>query len=185
MKRKFKTLGLVMAAVFAMSAVSVSAASAAEFHAASAPVTLSGSQTTSHVFTTAAGTVTCKVATFSGTSSVKTTSEITMVPTYEGCTAFGFVEVPVHVKGDYLFTANGDIHITGKFQITAPFCTTTVEGPQTIKGGNSFANNAGKTDVNVTTNAKGIAYDECGTPRTGATYTGGTTVTGSSNVWYE
>lgn len=182
MKRKFKTLGLVMAAVFAMSAVSVSAASAAEFHAETAPVTLSGSQSSTHVFTTAAGTVTCKVATFSGSSSVKTTKEITMTPKYENCTAFGFISVPIDVKGDYLFTANGDIHVNGEFLITTPGCTTTVS-KQTIKGGNSFSNGAG--DVNVETNASGIAYNECGTERTGATYTGKTTVTGSSVIWYE
>lgn len=185
MKRSLKTLGLVLAAVFAMGAVMASAASAAEFHSAAAPVTLSGSQSTSHVFTTNAGTVTCKVATFSGSSSVKTTSEITMTPKYENCTAFGFISVPIHVKGDYLFTANGDVHVNGTFEITAPGCTTTVSGPQTLKGANSFSNNAGKTDVIAKTNASGIAYNECGTARTNGTYTGTTTVTGTSNVWYE
>ncbi|HEV2791648.1 MAG TPA: hypothetical protein VGV69_10155, partial [Solirubrobacterales bacterium] len=67
MTRKFKTLGLVLAAVFAMSAVMASAASATEFTAASYPVTYSGTQepTEPHVFTADGYETTCKDASFS------------------------------------------------------------------------------------------------------------------------
>ena len=190
MKRNLKTLGLVLASVFAMSAIGASAASAAEFHSAVHPQSVSGSQTTSHVFTTDAGTVTCKKATFSGTTAAKTSTTQTLTPSYTECTAFGFVNVPIHINGcGYIFHNNGTTVVecpSGKsIQITAPFCTTSV-GAQHIASGMSFGNNAGKTDIVATTNIKGIAYNECGTPKTNGTYTGTTTVTGASgSIWYE
>ena len=74
MNHHLKALGLVLASVFTMGAISASAASAAEFHASTAPIGVTGTQTTGHVFTTNAFTITCKVATFSGTQAAKTTS---------------------------------------------------------------------------------------------------------------
>jgi hypothetical protein len=192
MKRNLKALGLMLAAVFAMSALGATAASAAEFHAASAPVTINGTQSTGHQFKTDAGTVTCKVATFTGTQSSKTSATVTMTPTYKECTAFGFINVPIHTNGcAYIFNANGNTEVecpAGKtFEITAPGCTTKV-GPQSITGGNTFTNNAGKTQITVDTDITGkIAYNECGSATTGGTYTGGTTVTGAGGVavWWE
>jgi hypothetical protein len=191
MNRKIKTLGVVLASVFAMSAIGASAASAAEFHSAIHPQEIHGTQTTGHVFTTNAGTVTCKKATFTGTTSAKTSATQTLSPDYNECTAFGFINVPIHENGcAYIFDASGTTEVEcpegKKIEITAPFCTTTV-GPQHIAGGMSFANNAGKTDINATTNIKTeIDYNECGTNRTNGSYTGGTTVTGASgSIWYE
>ena len=184
MKRKFKALGLVLASVFAMSAIGASAASAATtFHTAVHPQSVSGSQTTTHVFTTDAGTVTCKKATFSGTTAASTSATQTLTPDYSECTAFGFVNVPIHENGcGYIFNANGTTEVEcpsgKKIEITAPFCTTTV-GPQHIAGGMSFSNGTG--DVNATTKIeKEIDYNECGTNKTNGSYTGTTTVTGGS-----
>jgi hypothetical protein len=195
MNRKIKTLGIVLASVFAMSAIGASAASAAEFHSAVHPQEIHGVQTVGHVFTTDAGTVTCKTATFTGTTSAKTSPTQTLAPDYNNCTAFGFINVPIHENGcDYLFNANGTTEVKcptvsgvkQKIEITVPFCTTTV-GEQHIGAGMSFTNNAGETDIIATTNIKEeIDYVECGGPLTeNGSYKGTTTVTGKSgSVWY-
>jgi hypothetical protein len=190
MKRNFKTLGVVLAAVFAMSALGASAASAAEFHSAVAVQAVTGTQSTSHVFTTTSGTVTCKTAQFTGSTTAKTTTTQTMLPNYDNCTAFGFIGVPIHENEcEYIFNVNGSTELkcpAGKsIEITVPGCTTTV-GSQTFASGNTFSSNATKTDINVTTNVSGIKYKECGgAEQTGGTYKGTTTTTASSAIWYE
>ncbi|HEX3240504.1 MAG TPA: hypothetical protein VHR18_10265 [Solirubrobacterales bacterium] len=182
MNRKIKTLGVVLASVLAMSAIGASAASAAEFHSAVHPQEIHGTQTTSHVFTTNAGTVTCKKATFTGTSAAKTSATQTLSPDYNECTAFGFINVPIHENGcALLFYANGTSEIAcpfgKKIEITAPFCTTTIY-PQHLTGGVTYATIT--TDITVTTNITGIHYNECGTTRTNGTLTGKTTWVGVS-----
>ena len=184
MNRKLKTLGLVLASVLALVALTASNASAAFFVSAVHPQTINGSQTTSHVFTTNAGTVNCKKATFSGTTGEYIAETQTLTPDYSECTAFGFINVPVHENGcAYVFNAGGTTEVEcpegKKIEITAPFCTTTV-GPQHFSSGMSYSNNAGETDIVASTNISGISYNECGTSRTNGTYTGGTTVTGAS-----
>lgn len=189
MKRKFKTLGLVLVATFAVSAMGSPAASA-DFFSEVHPQTLSGSQTTNHVFTTNAGTVSCKVATFSGTTSASASPTQTLAPNYENCIAFGFISVPIHENGcAYVLHANGTTEIEcpegKKIEITAPGCTMTI-GPQHFSSGMSFSNNAGKTDIVASTNISSqIDYNACGTVRTNGSYTGATTVTGASGaVWF-
>lgn len=188
MKRKLIHPAIVGA--FALLLVGAPQAGAAEFHSAAVPNTISGSQSTSHVFTTDAGTVTCKTFTFSGTLSSSTTTAIEVTPTYGSCTAFGFIGVTIHNNGcRATFTRDGSHHVYWcppgkKVEITAPFCTTTV-GPQYVASGVSFANNGGKTDIIATTNISGIEYNECGTIKTNGKYTGTSTLTGSSSVWYE
>jgi hypothetical protein len=193
MKRKYKALGLVLAAVFAFSAVSVASASAAEFHSKAAPTTITGVQKASHVFTTNAGKVTCTTAKFTGTQSVVTSATVTLTPTYENCTAFGFVGITIDTNGcKYNFNANGSTKVecpTGKaIEVTVPFCTTSV-GSQTLSSGMSFATEGTEAAHNrkilATTNISGITYNECGTVRTNGTYTGTTTVTGSAGeIWF-
>jgi uncharacterized protein (DUF58 family) len=70
MNRKFKALGLALAAVFAMSAVAASAASAAEFHSNKKHTILHAGQTTTHTFTVGSGfgSITCTTAEFNGTA---------------------------------------------------------------------------------------------------------------------
>ena len=190
MKRTFEAFVLVLTSLLAMSAIAISAASAAEFHSSAHPQNVAASQSESHVLTTDAGTWTCKKAVFQGVTSAKTSPTLTLNPTYEGCIAFGFVEVPVHENGcAYVFHANGTTEIEcpsgKKIEITAPFCTTTV-GPQHIASGITYSNNAGKTDIDIVTNLSGIKYNECGVSKSNGSYKGRTTVTSSTgSIWYD
>jgi hypothetical protein len=197
MSRKLKMLGLVVGAVFAISAMSAQAAFAATEFVAEAGTTtgkITGVQTTGHVFTTNAGTVTCKVAHFEGTFSTNSATTQTVTPKYENCTAFGFIGVPIDINGcTYTFTAAapGEVVVTcgtKPIEITVPGCTTTV-GSQTIKEKNEYTNGTnsatGKMDVTVDTDVTGggtITYNECGTVRTNGTYTGQTTVTATNTA---
>ncbi len=188
MIRNLKTLGVVVAAVFALSALGASAASA-NFTAGSSTGNLTGVQTTGHVFTTSAGTVTCTTAHFTGTWTEANSPSATATPKYEGCKAFGFIGVPIDVNGcSYEFTTNegGEVHVkcpAGKeIEITTRGCTTKV-GPQTLKE-NIYTNTTnpatGKMDVLIHTDITSkIKYNECGTVRENGTYTGTTTVTGT------
>lgn len=193
MNRKFKTLGLVLAAVFAMSAIGASAASAATtFHANKSPIGVTGTQTTGHVFTTSAGTVTCSTATFTGTTAAATSATQTLTPTYSGCKAFGFINVPIDVNGcGYNFNANGTTQLEcpagASIAITTPGCTTTV-GEQHFASGMTYATNGStpSRDITATTNISGIKYNECGTARENGTYKGTTTVDATeaaNEVW--
>ncbi|HEX3293625.1 MAG TPA: hypothetical protein VHR38_07785 [Solirubrobacterales bacterium] len=192
MNRKITTLGVVLASVFATSVIGASAAFAQEFHSAVHPQSIHGTPTTAHVFTTNAGTFTCKKITFSGTTSGATSTTMTLAPDYNECTAFGFINVPIHENGcDFKFSSHvppGTVEIlcpTGKvIEITAPFCTTTI-GPQHLTG-MTYANNAGKTDIIATANITGVHYVECGTTRTNGVLKGTTTWTGSAAaIWWE
>jgi hypothetical protein len=194
MIRNLKSLGVIVAAVFAMSAIGASAASAAEFHAGSSSGFITGTQISGaggHVFTTSAGTVTCSVAHFEGTFTSSTATSQTITPKYEKCTAFGFINVPIHINGcDYNFTAatGGQVHIicaAGKaIEITTPGCTTTV-GTQTVEK-NEFTNSTdtttGKMHVILHTTVSGIVYNECGTVRNNGTYKGTTTITATDTA---
>jgi hypothetical protein len=192
MKHKFKALGLVLGVVFALSAVGVASASAAEFHSSIENNPLTGTQKTSHVFTTSAGTVTCTTAKFTGTQAAKNSATTKLAPTYEGCTAFGFISVPIATNGcEYNFNANGSTAVecpAGKsIEVKVPFCTTSI-GSQTFSSGMSFET-VGTTpnrSILATTNISGISYNECGTVRTNGTYKGTTTVTGKSGseIWF-
>jgi hypothetical protein len=187
----FKHLSISMTLVVAACCLFASGASAAEFHSGVHPQTVSGSQSSSHVITTNAGTVTCSTVTFSGTTAAKTSSTQTLVPNYDKCTAFGFLNIAFDENGcAYILNASGTSEIecpSGKqMAIPAPFCTTTI-GAQHIASGMVYFNNAGKTDYTLTTHIEvEIDYNECGTNRTNGSYLGATTMQGSSgSVWYE
>jgi hypothetical protein len=199
MIRNAKVLGLALVAVLAMAAVVASSASAAEFTAASYPVTLSGTQSTAHKFTVGGSTVTCTTATFSGSASGPSPTQ-TMTPVYTGCTAFGFIGATVtgfpHTGGncDYDFSANGETALTcasGDVTIDAGPCTATVTAPKnTNLKSNTFTNNtpaAGQVtvDTNVTNVHAEITKSEFGCPvakgtYANSTYTGTTVVKGEN-----
>lgn len=193
MKHKFKALGLVLGVVFALSAVGVASASAAEFHSSVENNAVTGTQKASHVFTTNAGTVTCTTAKFTGTQGPLASPTTKLTPTYENCTAFGFIGIKIDTNGcNYNFNATGSTIVecpTGKaIEVTVPFCTTSV-GPQTLPSGMSYET-LGSTpnrSILATTNISGITYNECGTERTNGTYKGTTEVKGqsSSEIWFE
>jgi hypothetical protein len=158
----------------------------AEFHLASAPATLTGSQTTSLVLTTNSGTVTCKTITLSGTQSTKTTSELSFAVKMESCTAFGFIAVPIHWNGcEFKFTSGGAAHIicpAGKpIEITVPGCTYLI-GAQTPGGSATYTTSGSAPNRHIIEhwNFSGLSYIECGTARTNGTWKGSTTTKAST-----
>jgi hypothetical protein len=202
--KNLKILGLAFVAVLAMSAVVASAASASAFTSSEASgsetvTRLTGSQEGSDVFTTDGGTVTCTTATYVGEVKGTSTTEAEAAPTYSGCTAFGFVNVPIDTNGcKYKFTSAGEIHIVcpgeAAIEVTAPGCTVTV-GTQTPTGPNTveFTNiGSGSTmEITIDVTLRGIHYIEhnrgsfpnCSNPtvtKTNGTYTGHAKVTGET-----
>src|SRR5215204_1807300 len=135
MIRNLKVLGLALVAMLALGATS---ASAAEFHGEVENVTLTGAQTTTNTFTTHSGTIHCTVAKFAGTQKAKTTTTVTVTPTYEGCRSTGFIEANVTVDNNsctYIISSTGSVTLTPStcsLVVTAPFCTITVKGEQTL-----------------------------------------------------
>jgi long-subunit fatty acid transport protein len=168
MTRNFKALGLALVAAFAMSAVVASAASAAEFHAEKAPVTLTGSQHAGEdVFTTDAGTVSCEEATYTGSQATVTALTASATPKYSGCHATFGLNTTVDVNEcKYIFNANtGKVDIScpaGKvIAVTAPGCEITV-GSQTGLSSATFTNvGAGTTrEITIDVALSGIKYEE-------------------------
>lgn len=195
MIRNLKVLGLAVAAVFAMSAVVASAASAAPlFHAASSPTILTGTQTGNHVFDAASDTITCKKASFNGTVEGTAVESIKAEAAYSECSFFG-VNVAVNMNAcQYEFNANGEVAVvnkTGKSCSTEPIsfkasflglsCTVKV-GPQanlnsaTYDGATVEETNG---TVTVTPAVNGISYTQtgsgCGSHNEGQ-YTSGSTL---------
>jgi hypothetical protein len=179
MNRKLKGLGLMFVALLALAGFS-SSAMATEFHSETAHTIIKGEQPegSNDVFTVNAGKVTCTSATYAGTTSAVTTPEVTVTPTYTGCTAFGFVNTTIDVPGgnvaaganggcDYRFTpstASSQLHIicgAGEvINVTAFNCWVTI-GSQTT-GGITYTNSGAGTarDVTVNANISGIVYTQ-------------------------
>jgi hypothetical protein len=105
MNRKIKAMGLTLVAVFALSAVAVSSASATppKFTASAYPASGGGSQIGTHKVTFDGFITTCEVATFSGTL-VAASSEITIAPKYEKCKTAGVASTVTLNGCDYKFT---------------------------------------------------------------------------------
>jgi hypothetical protein len=207
MIRNLKVLGLALAAVFAMSAVVASAASATvTFHSPVEPTYLTGEQHASNdVFNTDAGEVTCSHATYVGKVAAKTTSTAEVTPSYSGCHLifiFTFNVTVDHNGCTYLFhvdpalengNAEGSVDIVcpaGKvIEVTAPGCTVTVP-PQTGLRKITFTNagTANAMDITVDVNLTAITYEEHNTSgstcasstthTTNGTYSGNATVRG-------
>ncbi len=167
MTRNFKALGLALVAVFAMS-VGASAASAAEFHAEKAPVTLTGTQHAGEdVFTTDAGTVSCENASYTGSQATVTSLTAGAIATYSGCHAAFGLNTTIDVNEcKYVFNANTkkvDISCpAGKvIAVTAPGCEITV-GSQTGVGSVNYTNIGSGTTREITIDVAltGIKYEE-------------------------
>jgi hypothetical protein len=168
-------------------------AGAAQFTAASYPVTVSGTQSTSIKFTVGGSTVTCTTATSTGelTSASET---IRQAPTFSGCTAFGFIGATVTgMNGgpcDWVYSGSGLLAIactSGDVQIDAGPCTATIEASKNTSLKNvTYTNNtpaAGQVtlDINVTNLHSVITTSDFGCPVAKGTYTNGT-VTGTY-IW--
>jgi hypothetical protein len=209
MKRKTLALCLMVASVFALSALSASAAVAAPlFHAESEPVTFKGSSS-DNVFVTNAGEVACSTSSFAGTNTTKTSTTVTLTPTYSGCKAFGFLGATVEPHGcDYTFhlvegsippTATVDVNCTGTNEITisSTGCVVHVP-PQTglkhvvFESLGSKATRTIKANVTIT-GIKYTATPGCLNAGTGTngTYTGTVTLSGFTSaglqqgIWVE
>jgi hypothetical protein len=197
MNRKLKALGLALAAVMAMAAFA-SSASAAEFHSEVAHTQITGSQIGTDVFTVNAGTVKCTEATYSGTQTTGVTAtEVSVVPAYSGCTAFGFVSTPIDVNGcKYQFTPNANpyLHIIcsgSPITVTAFNCYVKVAS-QTVNSGVTYTNTGAGTarDVDVKVSLSGLTYSQesksfpgCSNGTfTNGTYTGEATVKGANTA---
>jgi hypothetical protein len=177
MIRRFKSFGVALAAVFALTAVVASGAQAVQFHSESSTTFLLGQQATRNVFDTAAGTVKCGTAAsnaqFTGEITGTTVSELTITPECTGATAFGQNMIFNFTGCDYLFTAPTGSAPTydGRFDIQCPEgkhidvevpageCSLTVF-PQEVPGVVNYTNGgAGSTrDVLVTSGLEGVAY---------------------------
>jgi hypothetical protein len=164
MTRNLKALGLALLAVFAMSAVAASGASAAEdtFTSEVAATDLTGTGGLSEFrYTPGSAAASCKTATFDGTIEGEDANEITVHPTYENdCTVFG-VNATIDTEDcNYVITGETDenedaaVHIEcdepgDEITITGP-CTIHIPPQTPTGGGASFANNAGDVEVKAT-----------------------------------
>lgn len=170
MTRNLKVLGLAVVAALALVALAASSASATNprFHTEQAHTALNGSQEGTNTFKVNAGTVHCATATFTGTSSVVTPTELTIAPNYQGCkittVTFETLEAVVDMNGcHYLFTPSGQVHLTcptAPIRVTAPLCTVTVH-PQTVEKVDYTNVDVEKTrSTTVTSTATGLAYTQ-------------------------
>src|SRR3954454_25214131 len=98
--RNLKKLAVVVAAVFASSAIGVASASANDFFTASAIGSLTGKALTTQELITAAGVTKCTAADTTGTISSTETTEQHVTVIYTGCTVKvfgGFITYTTHV----------------------------------------------------------------------------------------
>ena len=206
MKRNFRSLALAFVAIFAMSAVVASGASAFKLTSNSYPATISGTQIGTDVFSTNAGTVSCSEVTYSG-SIYEASSEPEVTPSYSGCTAFGFINTPIDVNGckyrthartqTNQDTYDGTLDVvcsgTNKITVTGSGCTVTI-GSQNGLSSVAYTNNtaANPKDLAIGLSMSGIAYTVdtgCSTTKAGSftngTYTGEATLTAPGGLWID
>lgn len=190
MRRNLKTFGALVAAVFAITAVAASAAQAEPmFNSEAEETNLTATNTNVHHFSNGTFDVTCETASFTGSQSGTTATEVTIHPSYSNChvVVFGFkLSATVNFTTcDYRFTADGEVHIVcgteGDYiHVEAAGCNITIP-EQSIANAATYSNNG--SHVDVSSNATGIAYKQsgstCGTKEgTNGSYTGDATVEG-------
>lgn len=173
--RKLIVLVLAMLVVPSSAVPSTAAATAFNFNAESAPATLTGKQHAGNdTFSFDAGLVSCNEATYEEKELAFTPSgSITLIPKYEGCTAFGFPNVPVDVNGcSYRFepqTKEGG-HFEGRLGIgcpveaitvTAPGCTVTIPTQALLKAVTYTNVGTGATrELTIDVVITGMSYEE-------------------------
>jgi hypothetical protein len=185
MIRNIKVLGLAVVAILAMSAMVASAASAAYWFKSDAGVgvttTLKGEQKERagglfDEFTTTAGVVKCKKATYTGSASGPTQTSVTVHPEYAECTAFGFGATVSTAGCNYVFkttatnfAATTEVECSAGSEITVVAklagvtkCTVKI-GPQDVGlvTLTNMTNGSGIKDVHADINlANTISYSE-------------------------
>jgi hypothetical protein len=95
MNAKLKSLGLSLIAVFALTAMWAATASA-EWHVHESG-TIKAINVGEETFTLNAGTWKCEVSEYNGSIASTTPGAIKVKATYKGCTAFGFMNIPIDV----------------------------------------------------------------------------------------
>jgi len=164
--KRIRLLGLALVAVFAMSAVAASGASAfTTFEAETYPVKIKGTQTNTQEFAVNSGSIQCKKATFEGSAS-GASATLKVKPKYEECTFAALGAATVEMNGcEYNLHAAGTVDVeceTGKkIVVKAATCEVKV-GSQSGLGGISYLiKGSGKTrEVEVSSEVKTIAYEE-------------------------
>jgi hypothetical protein len=178
MTRNLKVLGLALAAVSALFAVSASAASAHNFHGEASPGIITGSQEAANpnVFTAGAA-VQCNSATFEATALDNATS-ITVHPTYGNCE---WNSEPANVRTNmcaYILqgatNASGDAKVevecegTSKIEVEIPgVCTAKIgaqQGANSPEGGVHYTNTGtgASREVTINSTVSSIEYEKVG-----------------------
>lgn len=199
---KVRHIVLGAMATLAISAMIASTASADEFHAESAPVTLTGAQE-KHLeggverndrFTTDGGVTECTTITYRGTQVASTATTMTLTPTYSGCAFAGLSSVIDMNECDYLFHLNAGL-TTGTTDIVCPSgreitktvgpaatlrCITHIPPQQGI-GGVTYTNlGAGSTrEITIAMNLANIHYSQTAGSGAGACATADNTTNGT------
>jgi hypothetical protein len=193
MLRNLKRGAVLCAALCALGVATASSAFAAEFTFGAAPAAITGSQTAQNIFTVknTAGSgiqVKCSVATFEGTSSTTSGTDLTITPTYSGCT-LGGLAATVKMNGcKYTFTGAGSAALTANVDIvgcTASKTITVTKGNCTIAVGEQSGlthvvftseGSASEMDVLATATVSNISSTQTGSecPAPGATQSDGT-----------
>ena len=161
MIRKFKALGLALVAVFAMSALAATGASAASFNSEANTTIVTGDDDNStHTFAAGGVAVECTESTFTGTQSGTASATLSVRPIYNGCTFLG-EPATVHTTGcTYEFSAvtNATGHLPAKIEctgsnmikVTTSACSLTFNTTDTDRGVTATNLGSGKTaDVTI------------------------------------
>ena len=169
MIRNFKVMAGALVGSLLVAAFTASGASASTIKSQNYPVSIEGSQSTTHKFTAGSTSITCENVTFQG-SALAASSAVTLHPTVSGCTAFGFVNVTITTTGCDIVVHSAAEVSSEKFDGTVDVvcesgkAITVVAGPCSVEfkaqeGLNtiSFQNTAGG-QLTVGANVSGIAY---------------------------
>ncbi len=207
MTRKFKTLGLCLGAVFAMSAVAATAAQAEKFTSFKYPAIVTGWQIgfpLPEIETTNMA-LECEVAVFSGGMSAASET-LTLTSYYEGCLVGGLISATVNMNGcDYLFhvtgvkTASADVicpttagGVTDKIVITVPATGCEVQIPEQTGLSKVTVKNEGAGHMLMTLGINWLQYSQNAKcpggvqSETTATFTGQITLWGSNGgIWMD
>ncbi len=217
MTGKIKAISALLAVACALCAVTAQVATATEAYTsgvgAGVRTFAAGDKTTNHVFSSPSGPVVCTTIGFLGESvqTGPTIEEITLTPSFSGCTAFGFTAHVSNNSCDFLFTAPTTVtanewtihpaHIVPSsgsscnFTVTPTFfgasvCTQTIPNQTATSGhiiGKNSAAEVSPMDGTLESTITGIHYTGTGgvcgdaSTHTDGGYTGGVTVTCFSN----
>jgi hypothetical protein len=170
---RLKAFGLALLAALALGAVAASAASAVpQFHAESEDTTLTGTQTVLSELALDVGTLKCEVLKFDGTTQTKTSTTVTIRPTFEKCKLSGEnalvtmngCDFGFHVLNEEGFKGTMDIECPDTvIEVEVPFCTVTIP-EQTGLGSVKYTNEGEATTRAVVfdLSLNGIKYTEHG-----------------------